>query len=72
MRAAENHRVHARILERRSVLADCGLGLLTVRIVTFDQRDESRTRNRVEGDARVQRVDERRVAARVDRRLRCE
>ena len=72
VRAAEDHRVHAVALERRGVLAHgvCRLG--PERIVALDQRHEPRAGDRGQGHARVERADERLVAAALDRRLRGE
>ena len=59
VRAAEDDRVAAGLLERRGVLGDRVHRLLA----GLDQRDELRAGDRGERDAGVERVDERLVAA---------
>ena len=68
VRAAEDHRVHARLLERRGVLAD-GRGLLAEGVVALDERDEPRAGDGDDLRSRVERADELRVAAAGDGRL---
>ena len=63
VRAAEDDRVDARLLERSGGLADGLDGRLAERVVALDQRHELRARDRHDGDAGVERPDQRLVAA---------
>ena len=69
VRAAEDDRVHVRLLERRRVLAH-GLGRLGREgIGALDQRNEARAGDGEELDARIERVNERGVTPGSDGRL---
>ena len=69
VRAAEDHRVDARILERRGVLAHRARRLLAEGIGPLDQRHEAWARNLDDVDARVERSHELGVPAARDGRL---
>ena len=72
MRAAEDDRVHAGILQRLGIRANRVGDLLAERIVRLDERDESRARDRNDQRACVERAYELDVSAARDRRLRRE
>ena len=66
VRAAQDHRVHVRLLQMRRVLAHRVGDLLAERLVALDQRDEPGTRDRHDLGACIERVHEVRVAPACD------